>query len=182
MKKLGVGIQSILSNINGEEKEQNSLRRAAEVNHIWKTAVEEVYGDASNLILEHTNAVYIMSAEAVDDAKIADRVAHGGTVLVVYCDDSMIRSDIDARQEFLKIKINKQGERVEIFSIKVSKFGMKSRHPFLNLLESNNIKNKKKNLTGKECEEINKNVSIIDNNEVRSALYKAIVTDLEYRD
>ena len=42
----------------------------------------------------------------------------------------MIRSDIDARQEMLKIRLNEQGEHVALFSIKPARFDMKARHPF----------------------------------------------------
>ena len=61
---------------------------------------------------------------------MAARVPAGKTLLVVYCDDAMIRSDIDARQEMLKIRLNEQGEHVALFSIKPARFDMKARHPF----------------------------------------------------
>jgi hypothetical protein len=104
-------------------------QRVAEVHHRWKTAVERVYGGSSGLVLDHTNAVYVMSPEASNDPA-AKRVSPGKTLLVVYSDDAMVRSDIDARQEFLKMRLNEQGEHVEVFSIKASRQGMKSRHPF----------------------------------------------------
>ena len=104
-------------------------QRVAEVHQRWKTAVEHVYGGSSGLILDHTNAVYIMSPEASNDPA-AKKVSPGKTLLVVYSDDAMVRSDIDARQEFLKMRLNEQGEHVEVFSIKASRQGMKSRHPF----------------------------------------------------
>lgn len=104
-------------------------QRVAEIHRRWKTAVEKVYGGSSSLVLDHTNAVYIMNPEASDDPA-AKRVSPGKTLLVVYSDDAMVRSDIDARQEFLKMRLNEQGEHVEVFSIKASRQGMKSRHPF----------------------------------------------------
>lgn len=58
------------------------------------------------------------------------RVPQGKTLLVVYCDDAMVRSDLDARQEMLKMHLNRQGEHVEAFSIKPARFDMKARHPF----------------------------------------------------
>ena len=70
-----------------------------------------------------------MKPEQANDP-MAARVPAGKTLLVVYCDDAMIRSDIDARQEMLKICLNEQGEHVALFSIKPARFDMKARHPF----------------------------------------------------
>ena len=95
----------------------------------WKCAVEAVYRDSASLVLDHTNGVYIMKPEQANDP-MAARVPAGKTLLVVYCDDAMIRSDIDARQEMLKIRLNEQGEHVALFSIKPARFDMKARHPF----------------------------------------------------
>ena len=60
------------------------------------------------------------------------KASHTGTgaQLVVYADDSLIRSDLDARQEFLKMKLKEQGEHVETFKILPSRFEMKAHHPF----------------------------------------------------
>ena len=85
--------------------------------------------DSASLVLDHTNGVYIMTPEQANDP-MAARVPAGKTLLVVYCDDAMIRSDIDARQEMLKIRLNEQGEHVALFSIKPARFDMKARHPF----------------------------------------------------
>ncbi len=104
-------------------------QRIAEVKHRWRVAVEAVYGDSAQLVLDHTNAVYIMRPEDSDD-KAAARVPAGKTLLLVYSDDAMVRSDIDARQEFLKMKLNEQGEHVEAVAIRASRQGMKTRHPF----------------------------------------------------
>ena len=91
--------------------------------------MEAVYRDSASLVLDHTNGVYIMKPEQANDP-MAARVPAGKTLLVVYCDDAMIRSDIDARQEMLKIRLNEQGEHVALFSIKPARFDMKARHPF----------------------------------------------------
>ena len=51
-------------------------------------------------------------------------------MLVVYADDSMVRSELDNRQELLKMKFNEQGEDVELFKIVPSTRDMKNQHPF----------------------------------------------------
>lgn len=101
----------------------------AEVHVRWRMATEAVYGPSAPLILDHTNAVYIMRPDKANDPAAA-RVPQGKTLLVVYCDDAMVRSDLDARQEMLKMHLNRQGEHVEAFSIKPARFDMKARHPF----------------------------------------------------
>ena len=130
MKSLGDGIKELMAAFGSGQDSASRARRAAAVNVVWRKAVEAVYKDAAQMVLDHVNAVYVMRAQDVDDARAAARVTDGGTVLVVYVDDSMIRSDLDARQEFLKMKLNEQGEHVEAFCIKPSRFDMKSRHPF----------------------------------------------------
>lgn len=156
--------------------------RVAEVHYRWKTAVEQVYKESAPLVLNHTNAVYIMRPDESDD-KLAQRVPPGKTLLIVYSDDSMVRSDIDARQEFLKMRLNEQGEHVEFFSIKASKQGMKTRHPFVsdtrdpfgNALPGSREEAKlEKQLDPSQSEQLSKQAESIENRELREALTRAI--------
>lgn len=129
MADLGSGLQQLLRSLGASGVQAARSQRVAEVHVRWKCAVEAVYRDSAPLVLDHTNGVYIMKPEQANDP-IAARVPAGKTLLVVYCDDAMIRSDIDARQEMLKIRLNEQGEHVALFSIKPARFDMKARHPF----------------------------------------------------
>lgn len=129
MAQLGEGLQQLLSALGEQGAQAARSRRVAEVHVRWKNAVEAVYGPSCELILDHTNAVYIMRPDQANDP-MAARVPQGKTLLVVYSDDAMVRSDLDARQEMLKMHLNRQGEHVEAFSIKPSRFDMKARHPF----------------------------------------------------
>ena len=129
MVDLGIGLQQLLRSLGAAGAQAARSQRVAEVHVRWKCAVEAVYRDSASLVLDHTNGVYIMKPEQANDP-MAARVPAGKTLLVVYCDDAMIRSDIDARQEMLKIRLNKQGEHVALFSIKPARFDMKARHPF----------------------------------------------------
>ncbi len=153
--------------------------RVAEVHFRWKRAVQQVYKESANLVLDHTNAVYIMRPSDTDD-KAADKVSPGHTLLIVYLDDAMIRSDIDARQEFLKVRLNEQGEHVEVFSIKASRQGMKSRHPFKNEGAADETssaatkKEVKKTLTPTQSEGLIQQTKEIQNSALRDALTKAI--------
>ncbi len=189
MKTLGDGMKELLALLGGGEDEASrKAQRAASVNHRWKTAVEAVYKDAASLVLDHVNAVYIMKADDVDDARAADQVTNGGTVLVVYSDDSLIRSDIDARQEFLKMKLNEQGEHVEAFCIKPSRFDMKARHPFRSgeggaAPEADPLAPARRApvrlLTQEERAKVEGQVAGIENRRVREALAKAMAADMQ---
>lgn len=129
MARLGDGLQQLLQGLGEQGAQAAKSRRVAEVHVRWRMATEAVYGPSAPLILDHTNAVYIMRPDKANDPAAA-RVPRGKTLLVVYCDDAMVRSDLDARQEMLKMHLNRQGEHVEAFSIKPARFDMKARHPF----------------------------------------------------
>lgn len=187
MKKIGQGLNELMASLGVGDEGSAKARRAALVNVMWRNAVEAVYKEASSMVLDHINAVYIMRAVDIDDARVADRVTDGGTVLVVYSDDSLIRSDLDARQEFLKMKINEQGERVEAFCIKPSRFDMKARHPFSRQGESRNTakvrslstSRKIHPLTVEQIDELEARVSVVEDPTVRKALIKAMTADMQ---
>lgn len=154
-------------------------QRVAEVRHRWKVAVEAVYKGSAQLVLEHTNAVYIMRPEDTDD-KMASRVSAGGTLLLVYSDDAMVRSDIDARQEFLKMSLNEQGEHVEAVSIKASRQGMKTRHPFKSMSAapegagSKGESRAEPTMDAALSAELSKRAEAIENKKLREAIQKAL--------
>ena len=108
MRKLGESINELMAALAAGDDASRKAQRAAAVNVAWRNAVEAVYKGTPT------------------------RASHAGTgaQLVVYADDSLIRSDLDARQEFLKMKLKEQGEHVETFKILPSRFEMKARHPF----------------------------------------------------
>ena len=128
MRKLGDSINELMAALAAGDDASRKAQRAAAVNVAWRNAVEAVYKDAAQIVLDHVNAVYIMAADEV--VKGATTKAGTGAQLVVYADDSLIRSDLDARQEFLKMKLKEEGEHVETFKILPSRFEMKARHPF----------------------------------------------------
>ncbi|WP_165042852.1 hypothetical protein [Adlercreutzia sp. ZJ138] len=212
--------------------------RVAQVHAAWRRAVEEVYGEASGLILMHTNAVYIMkdtdyypSSDVIDSEVDSCTTVHqsehmcdvGLSViefgvkehsnnrssidhttdckrvsretrrflpkqLIVYSDDSMVRSDLDARQEFLKMKLRESGEYIERFKILPSKMDMRSRHPFLD--EDGNLKKgsdenisrsdrfEKLKVPAETFDILIDHVKDIDNEQVKKSLDKAIRANL----
>lgn len=208
MKKIGVGVKELMAALGGGDDVSRKAARAAEVNVVWRNAVEAVYGEASSLVLSHVNAVYIMEAAAEvggsrDGMKRARVLAasasavrqqegqsrRAGAQLVVYCDDSLIRSDLDARQEFLKMRLREQGEHVETFKILPSRFDMKARHPFVregDFLESAPAADRPASnaapseaLSPEQREQLESRAREVESQSVREALLKAIDADMK---
>lgn len=187
MKNINNGLKDLLSTLKEADDFEFKAQRSAAVYVMWKNAVEAVYKDLSQLILGHINAVYVMKADEVKKSRSPVNISQKATVLVVYCDDSMVRSDLDARQEFLKIKFNEQGERVEGFTILPSQFDMKKRHPYavrpednyLISMQSNKINLEKIDISSQEQEFIETSVSSIENNKLRESLKNAMIADFK---
>jgi hypothetical protein len=127
---------TILSKLGGTSDTARLEMRRAKINTIWESVTKEVFQEAAHFILAHTNAVYIMSGEKGSLVKRFDRPASAnqttttGKVLVVYSDDSMVRSELDNRQELIKMKFHIAGEKIELVKIIPSVNNMKQRHPF----------------------------------------------------
>lgn len=187
MRKLGESINELMTVLAAGDDASRKAQRAAAVNVAWRNAVEAVYKDAAEMVLDHVNAVYIMAADEVVKGA-PTKASHTGTgaQLVVYSDDSLIRSDLDARQEFLKMKLKEQGEHVETFKILPSRFDMKSRHPFRRVeADGGGVRPTRPAreqaprvpLTPEEQEALDASVDAVESPTVRRALERAIRAD-----
>lgn len=137
MRKIGDGLTRYIAGISGRDETASRALRRARVHRLWEETVHAVFKEAAHLVLDHTNAVYIMSAEKGNAVRRFDRPASDtqgfastGNVLVVCLDDSMVRSELDNRQELVKMKFREKGEPVEVLKIVPSIRDMKQRHPF----------------------------------------------------
>ena len=183
MRKLGESINELMAALAAGDDASRKAQRAAAVNVAWRNAVEAVYKDAAQMVLDHVNAVYIMAADEVVKGT-PTRASHAGTgaQLVVYADDSLIRSDLDARQEFLKMKLKEQGEHVETFKILPSRFEMKARHPFRRAEEDGAARASREEtprtpLSPEEEAALEASVGAVESPMVRRALERAIRAD-----
>ncbi len=177
MKKLGEGLTEALFHLGATDADRIA-RRTALVHTCWKEAVNLVYKDAAQLVLDHVNGVVIKKEEGVD-------------TLIVYSDDSLIRSDLDTRQEFLKMKLKTLGENVEVFRILPSKFDMKNRHPFQprqeqcfqgeqeNRMAAMNSADVE--LSKEQRDIIASQAAEVENEHVRHALTKAMSADMQWK-
>ena len=175
MKRLSESIKSCLDAVGVNDESARKARRAAEVQQAWKSAVEKVYQDAAPFVLSHINAVYILKENGVSCA-------------VVYADDSLIRSDIDARQEFLKMALAEVGEHFETFRILASRFSMKERQPFAetsidgNEYDPSRIfeKTRRAPISDEDRIRVDACVESIEDEKVRTALKRAMIAEIEH--
>ena len=177
MRKLGESINELMAALAAGDDASRKAQRAAAVNVAWRNAVEAVYKDAAQMVLDHVNAVYIMAADEVVKGATT-KASHTGTgaQLVVYADDSLIRSDLDARQEFLKMK----------FKILPSRFEMKAHHPFRRAEEDGAVERAARAsreetprtpLSPEEEAALEASVGAVESPTVRRALERAIRAD-----
>lgn len=175
MKRVGDGLAELLTHLGASDADRLA-RRTAVVHTRWKEAVSLVYKDAAQLVLDHVNSVVI-------------KQENGVTILIIYSDDSLIRSDIDNRQEFLKIKLKAAGEDIEVFKILPSTLGMRKRHPFsAGVDESPSYRDQKKAssspskpLSSKQLAYIETCAAEVEDDGVRRALSKAMIADIQWK-
>ncbi|QKF07597.1 hypothetical protein HLV38_05315 [Berryella wangjianweii] len=92
--------------------------RIMEVHAHYRAVIEQVYADAAPMILEHTNAVFIMNED-------------GGRRMVVYVDEALFKAELNAQREMIKCLLNERfSECVERFDLMVSRGEHRHRHPF----------------------------------------------------
>ena len=158
--------------------------RIRSVQRKWEQAIRKVYrGEGvADMVLSHINAVYLMK----DDRAAARHDEAALQKLVVYVDDSLVRSDLDARQEFIKMSLASQGERVDAFSILPSKGNMKKRKPFAVVDDEGNRlahiydRARRRPLSSDRLASIEERVGTVDNPEIRAAMRKAMVALAEF--
>lgn len=83
--------------------------------------------ECAKLVLGHTNAFYIRK----DDAPRKGVDKNVPYILCEVCiDDPLVRSEVNFRQEMLRLDLAYEGLHFDELRVKPSKFGMKDRHPF----------------------------------------------------
>lgn len=172
MKRLGDSLQTFLAGYDANDAAARKARRAAVVLAKWRSAIEKVYKDAAPFILGHVNAVYILRDE--------DRP--GEKTLIVYADDSLVRSDIDARQEFVKMALRAEGEEVSRFKILAATLGMRSRHPYAEEGLSGREADApavRRQLTDEDRANVDSCVSVIEDPRLRESAKRAMIAEME---
>lgn len=133
MKNLGAELQALTAALGSTNTTTAITKRAAEIRSLFRQAVEAVYKQNAEAVLTHINEVYVVDGSKVE-VKRFDRPRYGkrngGRILVVHCDDSIVRSDLDNYQEFIKLKFQEAGEAIDAMDIVPSIGEMKRRKPF----------------------------------------------------
>ena len=88
--------------------------------------------DAALYVLAHTNSLYVEKDTAPRKGRDKDR---DHVVLGVYLDDSLARSEINARRELLRLTLAQQGMHIDEVRDHIAAFDMKDRHLYPDALE-----------------------------------------------
>lgn len=142
---VGVGINSFLHAIDESDEASKKAFRTAKVQNCFKDCIVHIYKDSAFLVLQSVNAVYILNEKDKGMLKRAQPNARQIKRLIIYTNDSLVYSDLDARQEQIKFWFNNHGERIDKYELISSKFQMRRRFPYQNDVDlmKKNIVNKK---------------------------------------
>ncbi len=123
---------TVLSHL-ATQMDQDSLQRHVNVrrnNDAYAHAVARVCGknvDMADLILAHTNAVYIRRDDVPRKGPDRDKPY---IVCEVCIDDPVVRSEVNMRQELLRLALMYENIHFDEFRIIPAKGRMRRRHPF----------------------------------------------------
>ncbi len=162
MKNLADNINAALSEVEGfDSGEIRKAQRKYEVRMIWKELVEED-------ILQHTNAVYILTEK-------------GRKQMHVYMDDSLYATELNNRRELISLKCRTDfGEQIDDFIIHISRGKRKMEHPFIKARETVDSKPPLA-LSVDEKRAVEEACSHIDDEQLRLKFKKAMISDLEWK-
>jgi len=161
MRKLSDDISDLYSGLGSKSSFAKVAQRASQVREMWAACVQDV-------ILEHTNAVYIVNGEE-------------GKSLIVYVDDSICASELNARRELIKLKLLQDfNEDIDQMKIYISRGSYKKNHPFI--AEEEKDYQDGAPLAPLDQEELQKaedTAALIDSPVLREKFLQAMVIDLE---
>ena len=99
---LKAGLNNFIGNLEDEDETKKAYR-TAQVLNLFKNAIKHIYQDSAFLILQNTNAVYILQERDKGLRKKAQQSDKLIKRMVVYTCDSMVYADLDSRQEYIKM-------------------------------------------------------------------------------
>lgn len=170
MGKLGADIQYAIAAMGGDSDMARINLRAHQVRNRYREVIETVYRANASLFLAHTNNVYIMDKE-------------GARTLIVYVDESIFAAELNAQRELIKLKLLEMfGETIEEFEIFVSRGRYKDNHPYL--VENEDVVREKPTSVPLDSDEksfVSNTVSLIEDDQLRGTIEKAMTADLEWK-
>lgn len=177
MEPLSEWVSSSIGDLSKDKDAARIAIRTNQVHTIYKQAIESTFSTypsgSIQLLLQHTNAVYITKD---DDWK----------TLIIYVDDSDVKSALDHNQYFIIQSFREQGEVIDEYKLLTARATMRSRHPFETATTENSEINKKQSqkrvLSQKEIDTIDDMVEQVENPAIREALKRAIIADAENKE
>ncbi len=137
-------------------------KRAKQVNEIWASCVEEI-------ILEHTNSVFIMHDNGIKR-------------LIVYVDESLYAAELNARRELITLKLlHDHNEKIDDFKIHISKGNYKKNYPYKKKTNYYMEKIPPIMLCEEEIREVEELVSSVKDEKIRKSLKEAILSEKKWR-
>ena len=132
MESIATGVSNLLASLDVDAARE---LRIALNNQRFEDAVMGAWADnpdAALYVLAHTNSLYVEKDTAPRKGRDKDR---DHIVLGVYLDDSLARSEINARRELLRLTLAQQGMHVDEVRDLIATFDMKDRHLYPDALE-----------------------------------------------
>lgn len=179
MKKLSSNMAAALQGMGGGKDADAAriARRTAAVQQMWAIAVGKMWRDpeAAAMILSHTNSVGIVKEENHRKEQYKK--------LFVYVDDSIVLTELNALRERIKLLFLAEfQEDVQEFDIRISRGARKKDHPYKEEEPPHYIdRTKAVPLTPAELDEVDRRVALVENEDVRRSLRKAMIADLQWK-
>lgn len=190
MKRLGDGgnVQKVLESMGGDSGKAAKIARGAKVRSMWRSLMMHNH---DKFILDHTNNVFIVRSEGGprpdgkrfrDDGKDASSTGRGKQ-LIVYVDDSVVASELNARRELIKLQfLDHYHEEIDEFKIIISQGRHKKNHPFAKQEgPSYHDGAQPVPLTDEQRAFVREQVQKVDNPKVARAFGQAMERDLEWK-
>ena len=168
MKRLAQELDNVLLECFGDDEESRKQYATAKLEEAFQEAVVAVFKGGASFVLPLINMVFIKREER-------------GAELIVYSEDSAVRSSLDARQGLLKHFLIKQGVFYDTFTVLPSKRTIKERHPY-KYVPVKETPLPKRTLSEQELAAIEEFVAPLDDEIVKEAFKKALISDFQTRD
>ena len=166
MAKLGDSLASFLGEVAQDSESNRKQARVIQVRERYREVVKSSYPTTYQLVLDHTNSVYILMKEGVK-------------TLIVYVDESIFAAELNAQRELMKLKFKELfGEELEQFDIYVSRGKYKKQHPFAKK-DENGETIEKTPLDVYERKIVSETSEVVENDRVRMALERAMAANFE---
>ena len=162
-QQLSTAIGATMRGLIGDSEAAAKAMRTIKVQDMWRGVVDPVF-------LDHTNAVFIIQEK-------------GQKVLIVYVDESIYAAELNARRELIKLAfLEKYHEDLNEFRIVISRGDYKKNHPFVRPEEPQPlVEYHPQPLDEAKKQEIYRQVEAIEDERLRNALVKAMISDLELK-